>query len=151
MSSDDLRSLPRIYIVDDEPITASTLASILNLSGFKATSFTNPLEALQSALANGPDLLISDVVMPILNGIELAIQLKATCPTCEILLISGRATASSLLEDAFASGHDFDFLPRPIHPNNVIRQIRTMLGKSNPSKWGNPPSIEQSFPGVGNL
>ncbi len=72
---------PRIFVVDDEATIASTLALILNSSGFSATAFTDPLEALRSAEAQCPDFLISDVVMPKLNGIDLAIQFKAIYPT----------------------------------------------------------------------
>jgi DNA-binding NtrC family response regulator len=105
-----LRNFPRVFVVDDEPIIASTLAAILSLNGFRATSFTEPLEAIKAALSDRPDLLISDVMMPLLNGIELAIQLKAVCPNCEVLLFSGHAATVSLVETALADGQDFEVL-----------------------------------------
>jgi DNA-binding response OmpR family regulator len=61
-----------IFVVDDEKVISDTLAVILRLNGFAATSFTNPLEALNYASSGSPDLLVSDVVMPELSGIDLA-------------------------------------------------------------------------------
>jgi CheY-like chemotaxis protein len=57
------------YVVDDEEVIATTLAKILNQSGFEAVAFTRPLEALRAAEVRCPDFLITDVSMPILNGI----------------------------------------------------------------------------------
>jgi CheY-like chemotaxis protein len=64
-------------VIDDEPIIASTLALILNSSGFSATAFTDPLGALVAVETQCPDFLISDVVMLQLNGIDLEVQFKA--------------------------------------------------------------------------
>jgi CheY-like chemotaxis protein len=81
-------SVPRVFVVDDDLLIASSLAAILKLHGYSATSFTSPLEALGRAQASAPDLLISDVAMPGLSGIDLAIRIKAECPACKILLLS---------------------------------------------------------------
>ena len=78
-----------VYVVDDEPVISSTLTAILNVSGFQATGFTSAKDALQAAESEGPSLLISDVVMPGMNGVDLAIHLKSICPDCKILLFSG--------------------------------------------------------------
>ena len=101
---------PRIFVVDDEPVIASTLAAILQIHGFSATFFTSPLEALAAARAKSPDLLISDVEMPDLSGIELAIKMKAQYPKCKILLFSGRGGPADLLEVVRNAGHDFHLL-----------------------------------------
>jgi CheY-like chemotaxis protein len=55
---------PRIFGVDDEPVIASTLATILQMNGFSAKFFTRRLEALAAARSKAPDLLISDITMP---------------------------------------------------------------------------------------
>jgi DNA-binding NtrC family response regulator len=103
--------VPRIFVVDDEYVIASTLAVILNRNGFSARPFTRPLEALAAALSDVPDLLISDVAMPGLSGIDLAIQMRAQHPDCKILLFSGHAGTLDLFEDARNRGHDFHLLP----------------------------------------
>jgi DNA-binding NtrC family response regulator len=143
-----LSKLPRVFVVDDEPIIASTLATILRLSDFNATSFTEPLEALRAALSDSPDLLISDVVMPSLNGIALATELKAICPNCGVLLFSGQAATVGLVEAALADGNDFEVLAKPVHPADLIKTIQTILGTSNPPKSPILRTIEQTQEGV---
>jgi CheY-like chemotaxis protein len=100
---------PLVFVVDDEPVIASTLAVILQMHGFSAKFFISPLEALTAARAKSPDLLISDVDMPSLSGIDLAIRMKALYPSCKILLFSGQPSTLDLLDSARAQGHDFRF------------------------------------------
>lgn len=111
-----------VFVVDDEWIIASTLAAILQGHGYEAVFFTQPLAALESARAQAPYLLISDIVMPMLSGVELAIQLRALCPTCKVLLFSGQA-GTDLLDLAREQGHDFELLSKPIHPTDLLKKI----------------------------
>ena len=89
-----------VYVVDDEHIIATTLATILIRSGFEAVSFTDPLEALLAAESQTPDLLITDVMMPQLNGVDLGVQFKAIHPKCKVLLFSGNAAHTDKLQQA---------------------------------------------------
>ncbi len=114
----------RIFVVDDESIIATTLTTILCKSGFLAEAFTNPVDALRTTTEGIPDLLISDVVMPQMSGVELAIRIKAVCPTCKILLFSGQAATVDFLEQARNEGHDFQLLSKPIHPSDLLLAIR---------------------------
>jgi DNA-binding NtrC family response regulator len=113
----------RIFVVDDEPVIASSLAAILRMNGFPARSFTSPLEALTAARSESPDLIISDVTMPGISGIDLAIQMRAQYPNCKILLFSGQATTLDLLESARARGYDFRLLQKPVHPSEFLFEI----------------------------
>ena len=115
---------PYVIVVDDEKIIAETLAMIFRGFGFSAASFTNPLEALESGITKAPDLMISDVMMPQLSGIELAIRMRQQCPKCRILLFSGQAATGDLLADARKQGHDFSLLAKPLHPKDLLRRIR---------------------------
>jgi DNA-binding response OmpR family regulator len=116
----------RVFVVDDEHVIASTLAAILKLHGYSATSFTSPLEALIAARSRAPDLLISDVAMPALSGVDLAIQIKAQCPKCKILLFSGQATTQDLLEDARSQGNSFELLQKPVHPSEMLCRLEAL-------------------------
>ena len=116
--------IPHIFVVDDEKIIAETLAVILRMSGYSVRFFVNPLEALQVALSGPPDLLISDVRMPQLSGIDLAIRIREQGPMCKILLFSGEAETVDLLEMARKQGHDFHLLSKPIHPSDLLLRIR---------------------------
>jgi DNA-binding NtrC family response regulator len=116
----------RVFVVDDETVIATTLTAILKQSGFDAVGFTNPLKALAAADEKSPDLLISDVVMPQLSGIDLAIQLKEKAPACKVLLFSGQASTADLLASAHEGGHDFALLSKPVHPTDLLNAIRTL-------------------------
>ncbi|HEY1984687.1 MAG TPA: response regulator [Terracidiphilus sp.] len=121
------RKLPLVYVVDDEPIIASSLTTILRLKGYDALAFTDPIKAEEAALIESPDLLISDVMMPGLSGLELAINVQDACPDCKVLLFSGQAATSSLLESAHTCGHRFDLLAKPVSPGDLLKEIeRTM-------------------------
>jgi DNA-binding NtrC family response regulator len=122
MAQEVVRS--RIFVVDDELVIASTLATILQRSGFDAASFTQPREALKAARVKAPDLLITDVVMPELSGIELAILVREEFPNCRILLFSGQAATANLLQEAREHGHDFELLSKPIHPTDLLKKIK---------------------------
>jgi CheY-like chemotaxis protein len=119
--------LPRVFVVDDEQIIASTVVTILRSKGFDATYFTEPLEALKAARFEAPDLLISDVMMPVLSGIDLAIQLQECCPECKVLLFSGQSATAELLQSALADGHEFEVLLKPIHPTDLLKKIQNVM------------------------
>lgn len=124
---------PRVFVVDDEDVIASTLAMILrNQGGFHARSFTNPFDALEAARLDAPDLLISDVVMPLLSGIDLAIQVREHCPECKVLLFSGQASTASMLEAASAEGYNFELLLKPVHPSDLLIKIRNLTESTAP-------------------
>lgn len=114
----------RVFVVDDEFIIASTLATILQRNGFDAEYFTEPLKALEAARQQAPNLLITDVVMPGLSGIDLAIAVREECPQCKVLLFSGQAATANLLQASRDKGHDFELLSKPIHPTEFLKKIK---------------------------
>jgi DNA-binding NtrC family response regulator len=116
---------PRVYVVDDEKMIAGTLALILNQSGFAASAFDNPREALTAAaFAPPPDLLISDIVMPGMTGIELGIRFLQIYPRCKVLLFSGQPATSDQLETARGRGYEFEVLLKPVHPADLLVMVR---------------------------
>ena len=138
---------PRVFVVDDEHVIASTLAAILQMHGFSAKFFTSPLEALAAARAKSPDLLISDVEMPSLSGIDLAIQMKTLYPACKILLFSGQPSNLDLLDSARAQGHDFDLLLKPVPPPELLAEIRKSIRSvSDGAPWFNVKGGANAMP-----
>ena len=132
----------RIFVVDDEEIIAWSSGMILRSKGFKASTFTDPLEALEKAPIELPDLLITDVKMPEMSGIELAIAIKSLCPRCKVLLLSGFAASLDLLEDARRRGHDFEFLQKPVHPEVLLAAVRKKFVQARYCSPGNPKHCE---------
>jgi DNA-binding NtrC family response regulator len=116
-----------VFVVDDEISISKTLALILSRSGYRVSSFTDPLKALDGVPSQSPDVLLTDVVMPHLSGIDLAIQIKEKCPACKILLFSGQAETLDLLWAARQEGHDFSLLAKPVHPLELLRRIKDLI------------------------
>jgi FixJ family two-component response regulator len=114
------------FVVDDEEIIATTLAMILRGSGFEAVAFTQPVEALRAAEVRCPAFLITDVAMPVLNGIDLAIQFKAIYPSCRVLLFSGALSTSARVDGAKEKGFEFPILAKPVHPKELLAKLKQL-------------------------
>jgi CheY-like chemotaxis protein len=115
---------PRVLVADDERVIADTLAMILNQSGFDARAVYSGEKALESVATFKPDMLISDVIMADLNGIDAAIRIRQLLPGIKILLFSGQAATADLLEKARADGHEFEILAKPVHPQDLLNKLR---------------------------
>lgn len=109
--------------MDDEFVIATTLATILQKNGYNAISYTDPVKALAAAHENPPELLITDVMMPRLSGVDLAIAIRESFPECKILLFSGQAITAGLLKEASQKGYTFDLINKPIHPTDLLKRI----------------------------
>jgi CheY-like chemotaxis protein len=118
---------PVVLVVDDERLIADTLAAILEISGYAAMVAYDGLSALEMAKVIPPDLLISDVVMPGMSGVELAMALSQSLPDCKVLLFSGQAATLDLLSAARAAGHDFPALTKPVHPRVMLDHVSELV------------------------
>src|ERR1700724_2395878 len=94
----------KVLVADDEQVIANTLAIILNQAGFEARAVYSGEKAIEALETFQPDMLISDVIMTGMTGIEAAIATREKMPNCKILLFSGQAATADLLEKARAQG-----------------------------------------------
>jgi DNA-binding NtrC family response regulator len=117
---------PLILIVDDEPLIVDTLAAIISRTGYRTLRAYGGKMALQLALVARPDLLISDVCMPDLDGPSLAMCVVDSLPRCRVLLASGHATRHAL-DATREAGHNFTLLQKPIPPAEMLRHIYLAL------------------------
>jgi CheY-like chemotaxis protein len=120
----DNHSKPKVLVADDERVIADTLAMILNQSGFEARAVYSGEKALELVPTFMPDMLISDVIMGGLNGIDAAIKVRSLVPKIKILLFSGQAATADLLEKARAQGYEFEILAKPVHPQDLLSRLR---------------------------
>jgi CheY-like chemotaxis protein len=115
---------PKVLVADDERVIADTLAMILNQSGFEARAVYSGERALELAPDFKPNMLISDVIMADLNGIDAAIRIRELLPEIKILLFSGQAATADLLEKARTEGYEFEILAKPVHPQDLLSRLR---------------------------
>src|SRR6201996_4844473 len=117
-------SKKRVLVADDEQVIANTLVIILNQAGFEARAVYSGEKAIELLDEFKPDMLISDVIMTGMTGIEAAIEVRSKLPNCKILLFSGQAATADLLEKARAQGHEFEILAKPVHPTDLLAKLR---------------------------
>jgi len=122
-----IKDAPVVLIVDDERIIADTLSIILTRAGFVTMTAYNGASALRMANQISPALLISDVVMPGISGVELAIMLTQSIPDLKVLLFSGQASTVDLLEKARHGGYHFTALTKPVHPTDMLKRVAESL------------------------
>jgi CheY-like chemotaxis protein len=114
----------RVLVVDDEKVIADTIVQILNRDGFIAEAAYGGEEAIEKARLHCPEIVLSDVLMPQVDGVEAAIAIRQLCPDTRIILFSGQAATVEILARARERGHTFELLPKPIHPTQLIKHLR---------------------------
>jgi YesN/AraC family two-component response regulator len=122
--------LPVVLVVDDEPLIANTLVAILNKQHYAATAAYNADEALAIAKIIPPDYLITDILMPRMTGIDLAITVKELVPDCKVLLFSGHVNVIHLEDDPRCAAYDFPMLSKPIHPDVLLANLASLADDS---------------------
>ena len=126
-----MNSPPKVLIADDEILIANTLGLILRQGGYECQVAYSGCAALEQSLEFRPALLISDVIMPDMNGVEVAIRVREQLPECQILLLTGQAAAVDLMQRARAAGHEFDILNKPIHPDELLRWVERRIRRGS--------------------
>ena len=117
----------RILIVDDERRIADTSALILQAQGYETAVAYNGDSGIVRCREFRPQLVLTDVVMPGMSGIEMAIAIRKEFPRCAILLISGQAATADMLESARRQGHSFELLAKPVHPRVLLKKVEQIL------------------------
>jgi CheY-like chemotaxis protein len=120
----EVAAKPKVLVADDEQVIADTLVMILNQSGFDARAVYSGEKAVELAAVFTPQMIICDVIMADLNGIDAAIRIRALLPQSKILLFSGQAATADLLEKARAKGYEFEILAKPVHPQDLLAKLR---------------------------
>lgn len=117
----------RVLIVDDERIITDTLVTIFSQGGYESKGVYSAEQALLVMEDWLPALIIIDVLLPAMNGIDLAIRIKSQWPECHLSLFSGQAATGDLLETAMRNGHRFDVAAKPVHPSELLGMAGRLL------------------------
>jgi CheY-like chemotaxis protein len=120
----------RILVVDDDRSAADTSRVILEMNGYTVACAYSGDQAIAKAEDFCPDLLLSDVHMPGLNGFETALQVKRLCPACSLLFVSGFYTKTKfvrLSEGLEIHGYHFELLEKPVLPATLLDKVKAAL------------------------
>ncbi len=132
-----------VLVVDDEKRIADTLQLILASRGFQACAVYDGQAGIEKCREIHPDLVVSDVVMPGLNGLDMAIAVRSEMPGIPVLLLSGHSSAEALLVRAQQAGHSFDYLDKPVHPETLLEKIAGLLAGTRAMR---PIALESLWP-----
>jgi CheY-like chemotaxis protein len=121
----------KILLVDDEHAIVDSLSEIIETAGYEVIKAYSGEQAIAAVIGSCPNVLLSDVLMPGLNGFEIALEIKKKCPSCRLLLFSGQAATAELAQrfgPTFTSrGYRFELLPKPYHPTALLRKLEESL------------------------
>jgi CheY-like chemotaxis protein len=117
---------PRVLVVDDERLLADTTAAVLQGAGFNVKTAYDGFGALEMTASFRPDYLLTDIMMPAMNGVELAIAITKMYPATKILLFSGQAGIADILDDSRARGYEFPLVAKPVHPSKLVERLREL-------------------------
>ena len=113
----------RVLIADDERLIADTLAQILRACGHTVRVAYDGVEAIAAAQQQCPEIVLTDVLMPHVDGVQAAIWIRGHCPRARIILFSGQAITTDLLKEARVAGHDFEIWSKPLHPRELLSRL----------------------------
>jgi len=99
---------------------------VLKTGGFETTTVYSGKAGVELARCREFEFLVAGAVMPHMNGIEAAIEIRAILPKCKVLLVSGDNEAGALLQEAGAQGHRFELLAMPVHPLELFQTLRSV-------------------------
>jgi ATP-dependent Lon protease len=129
----------QVLVVDDEAIARTNLEYVLKKEGYQVSTAANGLEALEKAKQREFDLILTDLKMEKMDGIQLLESVKQTAPFTEIIMITGFATVSSAV-DALKKGAAH-YLPKPINLDELRSTVRQILEKKRHMQMTRSPIL----------
>jgi DNA-binding NtrC family response regulator len=112
----------RVLFVDDEEELVSAVVERLDIRGIQATGATNGLDALKKVEEKEYDVVVLDVRMPGLGGLDVIRQLKRSHPKLEVILLSGHGS-KDYVEEGLSLGA-FDYLQKPVDIDELVDILR---------------------------
>jgi diguanylate cyclase (GGDEF)-like protein len=135
----DERSRTNILIVDDEQIMRDLLTDVLRTEGYNVGSLSQPEEALKKATDNGVEIIITDIKMKGMNGIELLRRVKEINPDIDVIVMTGYASVQTAVESMKLGA--VDYLTKPLN----IDQVRLIVNKTTERRFLKRRASESVF------
>ena len=116
----------RVLVVDDEKVIADTLVQILTQDGFTAAAAYSGVDAIHCARDHHFDVVLMDVMMPEMSGIEAWEEINKIHHECRVILVTGNMATEQFLWDALDRGMSFEILTKPVHPHVIIGRLNRL-------------------------
>jgi DNA-binding response OmpR family regulator len=127
----DTERIKRVLVVDDEPVLGQLIDIILTTHGFEVSVAYNGLEGLRKVNAVKPDLVITDIVMPDMEGMELLRTLSRQGITIPVIVMSGNSLGTKFLDAAHLFGAQAS-LRKPFSKQELLDAVTRVLGNQHP-------------------
>jgi len=119
-----------VLVVHDQRDVAESVLELLNRNGYAAIAASTGEDAIETALLIPPELVISEVTLPDMSGVEVAKTLKAKLPGTKVLLFADEGAAPELLAAVKKSRHGIGLVEKPIVAADVIAHVSASLKTS---------------------
>ena len=133
----------RILVVDDDRAVRESLRRSLEFNGYQVELAGDGAQALEAIIANRPDAMVLDVMMPRLDGLEVARRLRSTGDDLPILVLTARDTVSDRVSGLDAGADDY--LPKPFALEELLARLRALLRRAVPDNEPGETSEVLSF------
>ncbi|GAA3576260.1 response regulator transcription factor [Amycolatopsis ultiminotia] len=133
----------RILVVDDDRAVRESLRRSLEFNGYTVELAGDGAQALEAIIANRPDAMVLDVMMPRLDGLEVARRLRSTGDDLPILVLTARDTVSDRVSGLDAGADDY--LPKPFALEELLARLRALLRRAVPDSQQGETSEALSF------
>jgi two-component system response regulator MprA len=120
----------RILVVDDDRAVRESLRRSLEFNGYQVELASDGTQALETVVARRPDAMVLDVMMPRLDGLEVARRLRSTGDDLPILVLTARDTVSDRVSGLDAGADDY--LPKPFALEELLARLRALLRRAGP-------------------
>ncbi|MEU0794834.1 response regulator transcription factor [Amycolatopsis sp. NPDC005961] len=133
----------RILVVDDDRAVRESLRRSLEFNGYQVQLASDGAQALEAIIADRPDAMVLDVMMPRLDGLEVARRLRSTGDDLPILVLTARDTVSDRVSGLDAGADDY--LPKPFALEELLARLRALLRRATPDAQNGQASEMLSF------
>lgn len=118
----------KILVVEDEAVVLHTLVLILKQHGYEVKAARDGTEAMTAGPIFHPDILLCDINLPDIDGIQIALNLRKELGHLRVVLLSGEISSAELLEEAKKQGYQFEVLAKPTEPQQLLRVLDSNFG-----------------------